>query len=83
MRCADTPVLVCLTAVSNSIVIPFVINCSCNCTSFERIEDSKRQQEQQTFHCEVMLLMLMCAAAREAELFSYIVSKLDTIRLPL
>jgi hypothetical protein len=60
-----------------------VINGSGNCTSFERIEDSKRQQEQQTFHCEVMLLMLMCATAREAELLSYIFSKLSTIRLPL
>ena len=83
MCCADTPVLVCLTAVGNSVVIPFVINGSGNCTSFERIEDSKRQQEQQTFHCEVMLLMLMCATAREADPVSYIVSKPDTIRLPL
>ncbi len=75
--------LVCLTAVCDSVVIPFVINSSYNCTSFERIKGDKRQQEQQTFHGELMLLMLVCAAAREADPVSYIVSKPNTIRLPL
>ena len=42
--------LVDLTAIGDSVVIPFAVYSSSNCTRLDGGDDEQRQQEQKTFH---------------------------------
>lgn len=61
MSCRHSPMVICPTAISDTTIIPRVINCSCNRPSISRrTKHDAAKQKRQTFkHCWIRLVVVV------------------------